>query len=348
MRIRNKPKILRILLSVSHNSGPFNQFFLPSLKLIPDQIRCLTLNSKIISQDFPHLYDAKSNIFLFIKSILKSLLWSDVLHLHHANLLPIVLLAKLSKNKIVFTLGTEYKNLKLHHKILLRIFSPYLNHLVACSSCVKEGLIQKGYKNVMLIRHGINLDECQKLYKNTLKINKKNICYAGRLNSAKNVTSLCESFLSILDLNHVTLSIAGEGKDKDKLNSLIINSNSKNKVKLLGQLTRDSVRKLFLNSQFYISLSKSDGMPIAVLESIACGCIPILLNTSPHLELSKLGIKFISITSNNKKDITNSILNALNLSETELSSIRKHNDSQIAEFSSIKMFMNYIKSTYIN
>ena len=54
---RNK-RILRILLSISHNSGPYNQFFLPSLKLWPEEVRCITLKSKIKSNNISQLYDS--------------------------------------------------------------------------------------------------------------------------------------------------------------------------------------------------------------------------------------------------------------------------------------------------
>ena len=50
-------------------------------------------------------------------------------------------------------------------------------------------------------------------------------------------------------------------------------------------------------------------MPIAVLEAIACGCIPILFNSRPHQELCELGLQFISIQSDSISDIRESILN---------------------------------------
>ena len=340
---KNK-KILRLLLSVSHNSGPYNQFFLPSLKLWPEEVRCITLKSKIKSKNISQLYDSKSNYFIFLYSIFKSIYWTDIIHLHHANLLPFSIFAFILKKRIIFTLGTEYKNLKFHHRFLLRIFNRFFFAFIACSKCVEEGLNKKGYKNVFLIRHGINLEECLNI-KQT-KLNKYSICFAGRLIPEKNIPLLTESILSLSNKKKITLSIAGIGSELSKLKTLTTNFNSFNVVDILGQLSRKQVRNVFVSSQFYISLSKSDGMPIAVLEAIACGCIPILFNSRPHQELSELGLQFISIPTDSITDIKNSILNAINLSKEEIESIRVNNNQKILNFSSTNMLERYKQIAY--
>ena len=340
---RNK-KILRILLSVSHNSGPYNQFFLPSLKIWPNQVRCVTLKSKIKSQNIKQLYDSESNFLKFLYSIFKSIYWTDILHLHHANLLPFTILAYILKKRIIFTLGTEYKNLKLHHKILIRIFSRFFFSFIACSKCVEEGLKINGYKKVILIRHGINLEQCLNL--KTTKRKKYSLCYAGRLVQGKNIPLLSESILSLGNKKKITLSIAGTGNDLSKVRNIITNFNSINVVNMLGQLSRKQTCNLFRSNQFYISLSNSDGMPIAVLEAIACGCIPILFESRPHNELFELGLKFISIRSDKKSDIKESIKNAINLTKEEIESIRLNNNNKILNFSSTKMLEKYQKIVY--
>jgi glycosyltransferase involved in cell wall biosynthesis len=259
-------------------------------------------------------------------------------------LLPFTIFALILKKRIIFTLGTEYKNLKFHHKFLLRIFNRFFFAFIACSKCVEEGLTKKGYKNVFLIRHGINLEECLNI-KQT-KLNKYSICFAGRLIPEKNIPLLTESILSLENNKKITLSIAGTGSDLSKLKTLTTNFNSLNLIEILGQLSRKKVRNVFASNQFYISLSKSDGMPIAVLEAIACGCIPILLYSRPHQELGELGLQFILIPSDSTRDIKNSILNAINLSKEEIKSIRVNNNQKILNFSSINMLERYKQIAY--
>ena len=157
---------------------------------------------------------------------------------------------------------------------------------------------------------------------------------------------MTDSILSLESKKKITLSIAGNGSDLSKLKTLTTNFNSFNVVDLLGQLSRKQVRNVFASNQFYISLSKSDGMPIAVLEAIACGCIPVLFNSRPHQELYELGLQFISIPSDTITDIKNSILNAINLSKEEIESIRVNNNQKILDFSVTIMLEKYKQIAY--
>ena len=188
------------------------------------------------------------------------------------------------------------------------------------------------------------MDQCLNIKKT--KPNKYSICFAGRLIPEKNIPLLTESILSLESKKKITLSIAGNGSDLSKLKTLTTNFNSLNVVDILGQLSRKQVRDVFASNQFYISLSKSDGMPIAVLEAIACGCIPILFNSRPHQELCELGLKFILIPSDSITDIKNSILNAINLSKEKIESIRVNNNNKILNFSSTKMLEKYKQIAY--
>ena len=78
------------------------------------------------------------------------------------------------------------------------------------------------------------------------------------------------------------------------------------RVEFLGPLPRAEVLLRMSESRFYISASESDGMPIAVLEAVASGSIPLLLKTSPHLEVLNQGIHGFSFC-DMKNDIANLI-----------------------------------------
>lgn len=56
-------------------------------------------------------------------------------------------------------------------------------------------------------------------------------------------------------------------------------------------LSRDQMRKLFLNSRIYIGASRSDGISTSFLEALVAGCYPVQTNTSCADEWLKLGAK---------------------------------------------------------
>ena len=122
------------------------------------------------------------------------------------------------------------------------------------------------------------------------------------MEKSKNVISLVKAFIRDKPEDYRKLEIVGKGSQENsifrEIHSHSLNSNSN--IEMIGYLERVDVRRKLCQSTFFISLSLSDGMPIAVLEALACGCIPLLVDSEPHLELKKLGFIYISIKSIDK------------------------------------------------
>lgn len=100
----------------------------------------------------------------------------------------------------------------------------------------------------------------------------------ARLSSEKNIEELIR-FHSELKVN-IRLLIVGDGPEKEKLKQLI---GSNPNIELLG--FRDDIESLISNCITYVSSSKTEGLPMAVLQAIS-GSKPLLLsNIEPHQEL---------------------------------------------------------------
>jgi len=62
-----------------------------------------------------------------------------------------------------------------------------------------------------------------------------------------------------------------------------------------------------LEADVFISLSKGEGLPIAVLEAMYCGCFLILSTIPPHKEISPPRERCLFVDTSNEKEITNSL-----------------------------------------
>ena len=58
------------------------------------------------------------------------------------------------------------------------------------------------------------------------------------------------------------------------------------KIKFKGLVSRDLTIEHMLDADVCISLSKGEGLPIAVLEAMYSGCFMILSDIPPHKEVS--------------------------------------------------------------
>ena len=69
-------------------------------------------------------------------------------------------------------------------------------------------------------------------------------------------------------------------------NSSVENIPDSIKIAFKGLVTRDLAIEHMLEADVYISLSKGEGLPIAVLEAMYAGCFMILSTIPPHREVS--------------------------------------------------------------
>lgn len=285
-QFQTKPTILRVLLSISETSGPYNQFCLPFVDR--HNITLITLGSSHIKVPSGIKHIQARNIVHFILIFVQKV-WSDnydYVHIHHANLSLLSLLAS-KKTKIIFTLGTCYGNLKKRHKLFLFLGAKRLNHLVCCSGAVRRSLSETPidwliHSKITQIDHAINLKRIPGPGRKF-----KQIVCASRIEASKNVKMILSAYKS--SQSKLPLHIFGEGKEKNNL----ISKYQDSLISFHGVVPRDEILRVLSNSHFFISASDSDGLPIGVLEAAASKCTLILKKSEPHSYLKELGLKFI-------------------------------------------------------
>jgi glycosyltransferase involved in cell wall biosynthesis len=94
----------------------------------------------------------------------------------------------------------------------------------------------------------------------------------GRLNHIKGFDRLIEAF-SKLKRGNWKLLIAGEGKEKANLESLIAEHNLGDSVKLLGLI--DDMEYYYKKASLFVLPSRSEGFPGALCEAMGYGCASI-------------------------------------------------------------------------
>lgn len=73
----------------------------------------------------------------------------------------------------------------------------------------------------------------------------------------------------------VTLDLYGDGPDRKMLEDYIVENKLTEIVRLHGNQSKETVKRAFQTSHFLIFISKSEGWPKVVAESMFWGCVPI-------------------------------------------------------------------------
>lgn len=161
---------------------------------------------------------------------------------------------------------------------------------IGCSMAVQKNLIELGVHSSTFVNNGIQLESYYREdeafgFINTPTNDGLQPCsgdlylFVGRLIERKNPVAAYEKFMKLAN-EHDRIIFCGDGPVLDKL--INITSGDK-RVKILGHI--DNVISYYQLADYLILPSIAEGYPMAVLEAMACGCIPILSGIPPHLEL---------------------------------------------------------------
>lgn len=153
----------------------------------------------------------------------------------------------------------------------------------------------------------------------TLRKEKQLLCVA-RLHPQKNLRNLISAFkLLEKDFPDYSLVIAGDGALKVVLQKQIRKLKLSNKVKLVGNIDKKKLKRLYYSSRLFVLPSIYEGQPIALLEAIACN-LPVIATSTGDIPFLFRNVKNSYIIKNplSPHDIAITIKKALEKKELNL------------------------------
>lgn len=102
------------------------------------------------------------------------------------------------------------------------------------------------------------------------------LVYVGRILRAKGLFELIEAVARLKRSGReFTLSIAGTGPDQDELTAVLERQGLLDRVQFLGGVFGTEKCRLWLGSDVFVFPTYKEGLPYALLEAMAAGCVPI-------------------------------------------------------------------------
>jgi glycosyltransferase involved in cell wall biosynthesis len=138
---------------------------------------------------------------------------------------------------------------------------------------------------------------------------------------------------------NLKMVILGDGPDKGSLMELAIKLGLENSIVFEGFV--EDIRPYINNSEYYLQTSSSEGLSIALIESMASGLIPIVTNVGDEKEVVKDYETGFFVPVGAPKEIANKLLL---LDSNPLKKKIKNNIKQKMKRSSISYSNQYISS----
>ncbi len=133
----------------------------------------------------------------------------------------------------------------------------------------------------------------------------KNIITVGGIRPQKDPSSFANIARKVLEKDKsITFTWVGDGDNK--LKKLLIDAG----VEVTGWIDTSEVKKKLLTSTLYLSVSKWEGMPISILEALACGLPTIAYNCPGNADI--INDREIGFVFNSNDEAIVRILNLIN------------------------------------
>ncbi len=300
-------RILHIILALTPTNGQYNEHCLPLRKSREITI-CTYFKSEITPPEEITLYDGDSSMSGFFRALGSSLKDReyDVIHVHtpHAGLLLLIYLFfsglyNRLKPSTVHTIQNSYKNFKLRHQIMFIPSFAFFQHLVFCGKASYESFpnffkwLSNGRTNV--VQNAVDIDRIDRVINKIDQDSRSDqfeIVTVGLI-PMKNPFTMLEAFQKSLGQSS-KLVFLGEGKLRPLVTSEIEESGLENQVALTGMIERDKVFEYYAKADLFVSASWGEGLPVAVLEAMACRSPVLLSDIPPHREIAE-GVDFIPL-----------------------------------------------------
>ena len=263
-----------------------------------DGVNSIKLNIPI-GRALPACMRARLQSFLFrwqLKKIAHRYGIPDIVHVHYPAAFRYDDFAFLQEQgaKVV---GTEHwtqvqnKTLPAQNLKNLNDFVSNADKICCVGTSLKKSIIElTGTKKEIVIVPNV----VSKIFK-PVSENHQGFCFisSGRLVPVKQFDTIVEAFLNVFQGNpEVSLTLAGNGEEHDKIVKILKDRKAENQVHLLGTVSRQKMADLFARSDALVVFSRLETFCVPVIEAWACGKPVIATETTVLADNSdnRLGI----------------------------------------------------------
>jgi glycosyltransferase involved in cell wall biosynthesis len=297
--------ILHILVSVAPTNGQYNEHCLPLANERRITI-CALRRSSVVPPPEVALLEGDGTLPHGLRVLRRALDHDDyeVVHAHAPASGALLLAANLSSRRsmarCVFTMQNSFRNYRFRNRLLLVPIFAMFPAIVLCSETVRETLPRVlrvlGGSRITVVPNAVDLARIDRTL-GDMSINRTGypftIVSVGRLVDIKNPFTLLDAFV-LSGPGDSLLVVVGDGPLRPRLQAAVDTVRPPAEVSFTGLVDRDEVYRQVARADLCVSTSYGEGLPVAVLEAMACGRPVVLSDIPPHQEIAR-GADFIPL-----------------------------------------------------
>lgn len=195
---------------------------------------------------------------------------------------PAYFAAGWAKKAGIFTVGVSHSDDPFYHAIQKEFIDGLdffrLNGMVGVSNELEKQLNNSVYAaqvQIKRIPYGVHIPTQKSQRKNNIL----RVVFVGRLaEEQKRISEVAKAFCALTrQIPNTEALFYGDGPDKKNVETILAMEGEGLPVRIVGNIPSEKVQEQLLQSHVIVLLSDYEGLPIAVLEAMACGVVPVCL-----------------------------------------------------------------------
>lgn len=299
---------MHVVLSIGETNATYNEHCLPMADK-RDIALCTYFKPAVPVPLSITLFGGDGSFTGFIRSLRSALQTRtyDVIHCHtpHVALLSLLVVFVCFRElmpSLIVTVHDSYSNYKLRNRLLfVPVFAGFAR--VVCCSRSSFNSFPPLYRSLAgkrldFVQNGLDINRVDRIaatQKRQCDTGQFKVVAISRLVDIKNPYTMLNAFGAAVEPTD-RLTYIGNGPLRQPLIEMCAAQGLDGNVAFTGLLPRDKVFEHVLAADLFISTSRGEGLPVAVLEAMACGCPVLLSDIPPHREIAG-GSEFIPLVS---------------------------------------------------
>jgi glycosyltransferase involved in cell wall biosynthesis len=190
----------------------------------------------------------------------------------------------------VYTVQNSYLNYRPRNRRLLYPLFAAFQEIVVCSRSVLESLpgsLRRSARGrITVVQNAVDTERVARVIEGlpARENDLFTVASVGRLIPIKRPQDIVDAMDQLPD-GEARLTLIGEGELRPGIRAHAEKLGMSDRVEVTGLIDRDDVYRRVGRSDAFVSASAGEGLPVAVLEQMACGVPGVLSDIPPHREI---------------------------------------------------------------